>query len=88
MTDIPGIGIFSGREFVTKTNNDFEFEITTNAVLQPHEVSYLASLGWIVKNPTTFAYTKLKPIVEENLDEITFVEYNAPEYKMDIVEEE
>ena len=74
MSDIPGIGIFSGREFVKKIDNDFEFEITTNAVLQPHEVSHLTSLGWTVKSPNIFAYTKLKPLVEENINEVIFEE--------------
>ena len=74
MSDIPGIGIFSGREFLKKVDNDFEFEITTNAVLQPHEVSYLIGLGWTVKGPNIFAYTKLKPLVEENINEVIFEE--------------
>jgi len=58
MEEIPGIGVFSSKELVDKTETKNAVKITTYAVLQPHEVSKLTSLGWVYDGDRTFVYNK------------------------------
>lgn len=78
LEQVPGLNVFSAKQVVKLDDNDLEVVIKTRATMQPHEKSQLLNLGWVERDPWTYAYTKLATLDELNI-EMVFEEPEEPD---------